>query len=881
VSRIALVLLVAGSIGGVVPTAGADVSASHTVTGEARGQAVEATAAVAGTPTPPLDDVEHRTDVGRAVSRIGTGGPQGGIGLGRNVASGEAIAVRSVNKPAGEGIDEASHSSAPIGDADDVDGKPHVDVTPLGLTASALHSESHSSVTPSSSNTAWAAEAGVNPDPDLDVDASGARGDSRTVQDGPGVVDSTAHAHIDKASVALGGGAFLVTVDDLTADAHARATGTTAGADPSTASTSCVIKRITVTPPGTVIEPVACPSPPITVGPLKIEFGAGGTSTAPDGDSASADVDALRITLSSPEAGNPTVILGAAHARAALGPALPIPVCGDELPRLTSSGSAQGEMVRVDDNVDGPVPAPLDPFFPVGRGDVSRSDARIDEAGLDGSGVSAAADAWIERGELFGPPTEAGAFASHADAPPDDSESNYVAAGSAGSPPNMLEARAVRTVAEASTEAPDSLFRPSAHGHAEAHFVHGEGTGGGGSGSVTSDNVSTDASSVRNPLDVTSEARANAETVDLALMGPPGSLTVHAEGIKTSATATAFGQPGEASTAFTFKLAQLVVNGTKIIDIPPQIIPDPTPGTPSLEVTIPGVAKITIGRVEAAADPAGLTADIVVDAIVIESLLMGGGFDAGTEIVIGRSAAHAVSQPTAAITTDLDIHFDQPPTFGDEGATAAPHQKVCKAIRFMNKTGETLHNVVISDTFDEHFRVVTLPPGWTQSGQTAQSPPMTLEPGEQGSVSFLLEVRQDTPLGTVIHNVAVLTADELDEPRESPEETLNVGIVSSQPALSVVRSGTEFDSGTRVLTAHLKGTNAAGAGPAFDVEVDQITATDGVTVLTPLPIALGDIPPGGSVPFDVEFHVPAGVQSFIADFREVASGEDGHRFAFD
>jgi hypothetical protein len=249
--------------------------------------------------------------------------------------------------------------------------------------------------------------------------------------------------------------------------------------------------------------------------------------------------------------------------------------------------------------------------------------------------------------------------------------------------------------------------------------------------------------------------------------------------------------------------------------------------------------------------------------------------------VIGRSAAHAVSQPTAAITTDLDIHFDQPPTFGDDGATAAPHQKVCKAIRFMNKTGETLHNVVISDTFDEHFRVVTLPPGWTQSGQTAQSPPMTLEPGEQGSVSFLLEVRQDTPLGTVIHNVAVLTADELDEPRESPEETLNVGIVPTQPALKVVKGGTEFDSGTRVLTAHLRGVNAAEAGPAFDVVVDQISATDGVTVNTPLPIALGDIPPGGSVPFTVDFQVPAGVDSFIADFREVASGEDGHRFAFD
>ena len=51
--------------------------------------------------------------------------------------------------------------------------------------------------------------------------------------------------------------------------------------------------------------------------------------------------------------------------------------------------------------------------------------------------------------------------------------------------------------------------------------------------------------------------------------------------------------------------------------------------------------------------------------------------------------------------------------------------------------------------------------------------------------------------------------------------------------------------------------------------------------LNAFPILLGDIPPGGSAPFQLQFFIPVGASNFQIDILETATGSDGHRYAFD
>lgn len=333
--------------------------------------------------------------------------------------------------------------------------------------------------------------------------------------------------------------------------------------------------------------------------------------------------------------------------------------------------------------------------------------------------------------------------------------------------------------------------------------------------------------------------------------------------------------------------------GTLVIDVTPPA------GTKFEVLSGLTLVRLTFGVVSTATQPDGTAAKASADALVIEVLPVGGG-NSVERIVISHSEASANVPKVGAgafISKDVDVQFDDTPSFGDSPATVAPGQKFTYRFCYANTGTTTLNNVVISDVLDSHLyrpyeQLFPFPPNATITGGTAYfgstlggtfaSAPFTLVPGQTGSFSVVFEVVSTTPVGTVINNIATLNATQLAPPASSNNVVINVGYTQASPRLDAVLISTSFDTNTRQLTTNFSASNAAAAGPALAARVVAVgTLPTSVTLLTTFPILLGDMPPGGTVPFAVRFFVPGDVHAFNYDILFSAMGSDGHRYLFD
>lgn len=835
VRAIVLVTVVAFAAG-LLPAAPA-LAPTTEVSGHARAQGVDVDAEVSGIPA------GAHVDLTRSESEMDSDG----IGPGTNVAAGSAIPARVVADPLANATFADSSTTAPP-PSTDTDGVPSVSVPTL-LSATALASGSAADTTPRSANSARVGEATVTITP-VRLDVSTVFGTAETKRAGlPGsdTALSTANSHVAVATVKVG--LTTVTVKGATANADAQATGIAPG-NPggSTAGSSCQVLELKINLTTILNPPCNASSNRNVAGVLRIKFGENKSASA-SADSASASVDAITIQILT---SSQTIVLASAEAGAARAGAAPAPICPTS-GGPTASGSAIGDVVRINDGLG------------LTQTDVSLSEAAIDEAGVNGTGKSATSDAWPLR-VLAPSPPDPDAIAtlevadSHATAPPNQTDSDSVPDLNT----SLFKASVLESHAAASAGA--DLSNPAASGDAT---VQSADVGPVATIRVTNSTAFSTASSDTDDTRTLSKAEAGVEALSATIAG----LVVTADVLKSSATATATGVPGGATTATSFEVLTVKVDGITVATNPPA-------GT---TITLLGVLRLSFGVTSESVSADGTMADASMTALVLEDLIL------DDRIAIAHSEAHArfpVPGADGAISKNVDIHFDDPPTFGDDGGTAAPHQKIRYLICVANTGTVQLTNVHVTDTLDANLTIVELPSGCTAAGQAVTCGPFSIDPGKTLEISMLVEVRSTTALGVVIGNAATFTSDQLP-PGTSNTVITNVGIVPDQPALFPTMGSVAFDPATRILTLETFEHNSAGAGDAFDVIIDKITTNPpSVILLTPLPIELGDIAAGTSKAFITEYFIPEGVGSFRVDFRELGfdapAGTPGrHRYAFD
>ena len=468
---------------------------------------------------------------------------------------------------------------------------------------------------------------------------------------------------------------------------------------------------------------------------------------------------------------------------------------------------------------------------------------------------------------------------AHATAPPPSSQSVTVLDASIGS---VLSSQTVKTEASAGANADRSAPQANASATAEkAGLALGALVG------LNSTTVASDASSKRNPGDVTSAAHASVENLTATVAGLP--LSVQA--LKSSATASATGANGGATASTTFQVARVQL-GSLVIDVTPPA------GTKFEVLSGLTLVRLTFGAVSTATQPDGTAAQASSDALVIEVLPVGDG-KALERIVIAHSEASANVPKVGAgvfISKDIDVQFDETPSFGDNPATVAPGQKFTYRFCYANTGTVPLTNVVFRDVLDGNLlrpydQLFPFPPNLTLSGGvptngttlggTVTSAPFSLAPGDTGSFSLVLEVFRTAAVGSVINNAATLSASQLAQPVTSNNVAINVGFSPNSPRIDSTVQSTSYDSNTQLFTVNLLAKNAAEAGPATDVRVGAVaTNNSAVTVVSIVPTALGDMAPGSTRPFTVTFFRPAGLP-FSIDILYSAIGSDGHRYLFD
>lgn len=80
------------------------------------------------------------------------------------------------------------------------------------------------------------------------------------------------------------------------------------------------------------------------------------------------------------------------------------------------------------------------------------------------------------------------------------------------------------------------------------------------------------------------------------------------------------------------------------------------------------------------------------------------------------------------------------------------------------------------------------------------------------------------------------------------------------------------DKAAGIMTIRFDIVNGAGTD-AFNVKINGSTATNGVTTLTPMPIAVGDLVAGTSIKVPIDYRIPAGVRSMTV--ANTACADDG------
>ncbi|MFA5801496.1 MAG: hypothetical protein WC911_03370 [Thermoleophilia bacterium] len=144
-----------------------------------------------------------------------------------------------------------------------------------------------------------------------------------------------------------------------------------------------------------------------------------------------------------------------------------------------------------------------------------------------------------------------------------------------------------------------------------------------------------------------------------------------------------------------------------------------------------------------------------------------------------------------------------------------------------------------------------------------------------------------TPSGLSVgtHSVEVMVADNavnngmatgsltIDPPPCTP----------GKPSLSLSRQGTSWASYAEYLARELTvqlAVNNTGADAANSVAITGATSTNGVTLSTPVPIALGTVAGGASAATTVKYHVPVTTGSFKTSFTASASDTCGTSYTY-
>lgn len=839
-SRAMHAALVAFMVAGVIVATSGPASAATIVEGYARGEAASVSSPLTAT-TVHLSQAISETD-------------SDGLGVGTNVAHGTA-------KPAEVVVDGVtttrvadSETSAPPPSTDS-DGVPGVDV-PGVLTASALSSGSSADTLPRSTNAARVAQANA-----LSLLTTGVvTGASESRRAGDDSL-STAQAEVASASLTVSG--LLVSVTAAQASASAVATGI----DPSLPGGSqgkilnCIVLEVKV---GTMkYVNVPCDGKELSPLPAVVSVKTGTPKTSATATTAAASVDALVITI---PATKQKIFLGSVEVRAGLGQAVTASPCAFPA-RPTASGAALGDVTRVNDLVANV------------QADVALSQAKIDEAGVNGGPKSATADGMIGQVSQAVVPVLTQVVDTHATAPPPQSDTTTVASATIGT---TLKATTAKTDASASAN-PDGTA-PTAH--ADATTASAGLNLGSPLITINSTTVASDATTTRNPGDVTSQASAKVQDVTGTIAGLP--LTVQA--LQSTATASANGIPGGASAATTFKILKFQLGTLSVNATPPAgTTYDVVSGLTLVRITFGAGGPATIGG-------DGTFASASVDAVRIQVLPTGGGSAVETVLISHSEASAKVPSisSTLFVSKKVAVAFDDPRDFVDGPVTVAPGQKITYIICFANLGTTPLSNVVITDPLDGNLlrpfdALFPLPPntaivgGTPYSGSTLggtlTSSPFTLAAGQTGSIQVTMEVVGTAAVGTVINNSATLSFS--GGSKQSNNVVVNVGYSRNSPRLTGPITSTSFDANSRILTVNFLAQNAPQAGTAYGAEVVTVATTNGATPLTTFPIALGDIAPGGSQPFTVTFYIPNGVSSFAYDLLFRAKGSDGHTYMFD
>lgn len=846
------VLVVMAMLGGVVAAAGAATAAPSgtRVTGTARGQAVEIT-------TLPATQV----NLAVAQSRMDSGG----IGGGTNVASGTARPAHVVSGSIVL-LDAADSATSGPPDRTATDGVPSVSLPAGLLTADSLSSGSSADApppdlsSPRSTNDAFINKATVLK-PVLGpavLDASTISGSSEARRAGPSGAEalSTGAAQIETLAVSILG--VTIAIKSVTANATARATGV-APSQPGGSQgqvTECKVAEIKIN--ATTLANVRCQGQQLSPLPALVSIKVGSPSTAASTLAASAKIDVLTITA--PLVPGLKVVLGAVDVAAGVAAVAPPSDCAYPA-RPTARGSASGDVVQVTNSVPG---AQVDALL---------AKAAIDEVGVAGSPNGATADGIAAQVQQSTVPLLVEAGDVHAAAPPPSA--HHLTVASVGVAP-FVATSAVVTDASASA-APDRSS-PQGAASATADFASAAIGPVVGLGATT---AASDASSKRNPTNVTSAGHASVESLTGSVAGLPLSL----QAAKSSAVAVATGVAGGASASNTYQVAHLQI-GSLVVDVQPPsgtVFNIPSVGTP--------LVRVTFGALTATTTPDGVSAAASSDAVVIEVLPEAGGL--AQKIVIGHSDAKvelpagAAAGPRASLSKDVDIQFDPTDSYGDSGATIHHGQKFKVRFCYANTGTVPLNQVVLTDPLDTQLRVPAasafpLPPNVTLSaGNVLTTAPFNLGPGQTGSLVVVLETRDDTPPGLTVTNSATLTAGGLPGPVASNSITLLTGVVSSQPAVGSTLLSLSFDSGTGILTLNESLANAAGASTAIGARIESVTPLLPAVPQDTFPILLGDVAPGTSASFTLHLFIPLGQRQFSIDILESASSPDGHRYVFD
>jgi hypothetical protein len=124
----------------------------------------------------------------------------------------------------------------------------------------------------------------------------------------------------------------------------------------------------------------------------------------------------------------------------------------------------------------------------------------------------------------------------------------------------------------------------------------------------------------------------------------------------------------------------------------------------------------------------------------------------------------------------------------------------------------------------------------------------------------------------------------VDKPAEDVVKTwFALGQVQQQPELHAsenwVRWNSYADYTARNLSVGFTIDNT-GSGQAADVTITGSHATDGVRILTTLPVSLGSLAPGGAIATTMTYRVPAGVTSFQEFIYIECLDTSGHQHSF-